>query len=152
MAAHIRGIVRQLTTESESLKWTAPKPWLGNEIKYSSLIEIDAELDTSRFHISIPISGTEPYLVDGKNHTAKAGEYFVFNPKQTASASGIFKKHVNGYCIFIDEKTMLEAAHVIGLPVEKILDSPFDYPWQQQAFMVKSYGLNENSFGKYLSV
>ena len=151
MAAHVKGTIKQITTESETLTWSTPKPWYGNEIKYTSLLEIDAELDTSRFHISIPIAGTEPYLVDGKNYSAKVGEYFVFNPTQTAQASGVFKSSVDGYCIFIDEKTMLDVANTNSLSVKELLDSPFEYSWQQQEFMVKSFRLNENYFGQYLS-
>ena len=151
MSAHIKGIVKQLTPESETLHWEIPKPWSGNEIKHTSLSELDAVLDTSRFHISLPISGEEPYLVDGKNYTAQEGEYFIFNPHQTARAFGVFKKNVAGYCIFLSEKTISETADAIGQSIEKSLNSPFDYVWQQQEFMVKSYRLQENSLGQYLS-
>ena len=150
MAGYIKGNVRQLTPEHGLLKWDTPKPWTGNEIKFTSLSEIDMELDTTRFHISLPVSGKEPYVVDGKNYTAEEGEYFVFNPKQTARAAGIFEEKAEGYCIFLTEKLLQETARGIGLSVEKTMHSPFDYSWQQQEFMVKTYRLEENSFGQYL--
>ncbi|MCB0614980.1 MAG: helix-turn-helix transcriptional regulator [Phaeodactylibacter sp.] len=150
MAEYFKGMVRQATPDKEALAWQRPGPCAGNEIRYSSISELDITLDTSRFHITLPLAGTETFRVDGKTFSAQAGEYFIFNPQQHVRAEGAFEKPVEGYCLFLTEKAILETAHAMGRPIESALDSPFSYPWQQQEFMVKSYCLQENPFGQYL--
>ncbi|MCB0597884.1 MAG: helix-turn-helix transcriptional regulator [Phaeodactylibacter sp.] len=150
MAEYFKGMVRQATPGKEALAWQRLAAWAGNEIRFSSVSEVDITLDTSKFHITLPQAGTETFRVDGKPFSAQAGEYFIFNPQQHVRAEGAFKKPVEGYCLFLTEKAILETAHVIGQPIESALDSPFSYPWQQQEFMVKSYCLQENPFGQYL--
>ena len=98
----------------------------------------------------MPICGTETYIVDGKNYAAQHGEYFIFNPKQSAKAVGSFEKEVEGYCIFITEDAINQSAHAIGTSDSDLLNSPFDYSWQQHEFLVKSYRLQENNFGNFL--
>lgn len=150
MAEYYKGMVRQATPDNTALDWQRPRRWAGNEIRSSSISEADITLDTSRFHITVPACGTETFLVDGAHFSARAGEYFIFNPGQHVRAEDFFKKPVEGYCFFLTEKTILETANAIGRPAEKLLDSPFAYPWQQQEFMVKSYRLHENAFGQFL--
>ena len=150
MTGYFKGLVKQVTSDANHLAWKQPKPWSGDEIKFSSVSEVEATLDTSRFHVSMPVTGTETYRVDGEIHTAAPGEYFIFNPRQHVEVEGVFKKRVEGFCIFLSEKTIMETAYACGWTAGKSLDSPFDYPWQQQEFMVKNYRLEENSFGQYL--
>ncbi len=150
MAINYKGKVSQVTSDSGVLDWHNVKPWAGNEIKLSALTSIDATLDTSRFHIAMPLSGVESYWVDGQHFKVKAGEYFIFNPNQKVQAFGNFDKEVKGYCLFLTEKTICETVQVLNSPFEKSLDSPFNCGWQQQEFMVKTYQLEENSFGRCL--
>ena len=151
MGGFFKGNVLQAKPDSIGLEWTGVTPWKGNEIKYSMLDEIDAQLDTSRFHFSLPVFGNEPYRVDGKAFLAQEGDYFLFHPGQEARAEGVFKETVKGFCIFIDEETIAEAALGMQLPISSSLDAPFHYPWQQHEFCVKTYSLQENLLGQYLS-
>lgn len=139
-----------MTPEGESLSWTKPQAWSGNEIKYTSISAIDAPLDTSRFHISIPFQGREPYLVDGQSYSAGEGDYFMFNPQQSARVEGRFTKAVKGHCIFLTESTVQAVARTLRESLSAALETPFHFSWQQQAFMVKTYRLEENTFGQYL--
>jgi AraC-like DNA-binding protein len=121
-----------------------------NEIKFSSILEIDAPLDTSRFHIALPTRGIEPYLVDGHYHQAGTDQFFIFNPKQHVKSEGRFKEPVEGLCLFISNNLIAETAQMMGLGDSNILDQAFPYNWQQNEFLVKSYQLEENSFGRFL--
>ncbi|MEO1258897.1 MAG: AraC family transcriptional regulator [Bacteroidota bacterium] len=150
MAINFKGTVRQATPQATVLTWKPSQPWSGNEIKFSSITALDVDLDTSRFHFSLPVRGKEPYYVDGKFYQAGQGEYFIFNTQQEARAAGVFKEKVEGYCIFITEQTINEVARAIGMPLKKSLASPFHHTWQQHAFLTKTYDLKENSFGQYL--
>ncbi len=148
MAEYIKGTVRQMTSEGSHLEWQPVRPFSGNEIRYSSLLEMDVTLDTSRFHISLPVQGMEHYLVDGKHHAAQEGEYFIFNPQQQVRAEGISKTRVDGICIFLTAATLAEAANAAEQPFGAALE-----PISSQhsfEFLVKTYGLRENSFGQYL--
>ncbi|MCB0706692.1 MAG: helix-turn-helix transcriptional regulator [Saprospiraceae bacterium] len=149
MKGYYKGFLQQMTPELVENSVNSGNG--ANKIVYSSISELDMKLDTSQFHISMPLRGRELYNVDGKNHSAEVGEYFIFNPKQEVRATGIFKDNVEGVCIFISEKTIYQAAQGIDNKIDKTLDSPFDYPWQQREFLVKNYRLQENFFGNYLS-
>lgn len=139
-----------MTATAGILDWHEPRPWHGNEMKYTSLLEIAAPLDTSRLHISLPINGREHYVVDGEWQSASASEYFVFNPGQQASAEGQFEKSVEGFCFFITAETLRKAAQALGQPIGCSLDSPFDFDWSSPATLAKNYHLQENQMGKYL--
>lgn len=150
MAALIKGRIAQMRPEGAGLVWDRPRAWSGNEIKYTALSAIDAPLDTSRFHISIPLKGREPYWVDGEAFSAGEGDYFIFNPEQSARAEGRFATVTEGHCIFLTEATVQEAAQSLSGSLSAALDSPFHFSWQQHAFLVKTYRLEENAFGQYL--
>ncbi len=150
MAEYYKGIVQQANPGAEELIWQKQKSWDGNDLKFSKISEVDATLDTSRFHISMPLDGTESYLVDHKYYQACEGEYFILNPYQQVRAEGTFKEDVQGLCFFITVETLAEVAQALHYSVEKVLDSPFEFPWQQQEFVVKTYRLHENSFGNFL--
>ncbi len=150
MAEYFKGIVRQAIPHNSAFTWRKAESWSGNDLKWSNLTEVDATLDTSRFHISLPLFGQESYVVDGKDYQTMPGEYFIFNPRQHARAEGVFKTNVEGACIFLTTGTLAEVAQSIDMPMEKILDAPLYFPWQQQEFVIKNYRLQENSFGRYL--
>ncbi|MEZ4961523.1 MAG: AraC family transcriptional regulator [Saprospiraceae bacterium] len=151
MAGYYKGSVRQMTSDHGLFEKASSQPFPGNEIKHSSISEMDIELDTSRFHISLPISGKELYQVDGKDYAAQENEYFIFHPKQSVRAAGKFEKSVEGICIFLSPATIGEVAKALTEPLEASLEHPFNYTWQQHEFMVKTYGLQENTFGQYLA-
>src|SRR5262249_55184201 len=50
----------------------------------------------------------------------------------------------------LTQETLLEAADTLDFSPEKRLDNLYEFPWQQQEFVVKNYNLRENVFGKYL--
>lgn len=151
MGDYYKGRVIQVVPEAERLTWRKSEPKTGNDLKFSSISEVNASLDTNRFQFCLPTVGPEPYLVDNKTFLVKTDEYFILNPYQQVRAEGIFKKKVEGFCIFIDRQTMASVASRLDSPLETALDSPFDLPWQQQEFVIKNYRLLENSFGRYLS-
>ena len=150
MNNYIKGKVIQVTDGSEAFEWGEVRSWKGNRILYSSIDAIDADLNTTDFHVSLPVKGEELYLVDGKNYSATKGEYFIFNPQQEVRAAAQFKERVDGICIFISEEIIQETSYAMNQSIEKAIDHPFVYEWQQQEFMVKNYQLKENGFGQYL--
>lgn len=75
----------------------------------------------------------------------------MLNPRQQVRAEAVFDREVKGFCILLTEETLMETAVGLNRSIEKSLDSPFYYPWQQHEFMVKAYHLKENSFGQYLN-
>lgn len=149
---HIKGTVRQVTENSPWLDWQVPVRWTGNEVKRTSLAAIDAPLDTSRLHISLPTAGAEPYFVDEKPHTANTGDFFVFMKGQEARAVGSFKENVEGYCFFLEEKTLQDAAFGASQPLELALDEVgFGHAWQLPQLPTRSYSLLENPLGQALT-
>lgn len=150
MGNYFQGTVKQAIPNDAMLAWNGLTPWSGNDMKFSSVTELDVVFDASRFHISLPVKGVEPYVVDGEKHWAKEGEYFVFNPNQHASASGKFNDSVDGFCFFITVETLEEVAHAIRNPMDNLLDSPFLYSWQKIDFISQAYDMRGNSFGQFL--
>ncbi len=150
MAEYYHGTVWQALPQATQLNWQRPRLNRGNDLKYSKINEVDATLDTSRFHISLPTKGKEDYVVDGQAYSARPGEYLLFNPLQHVRAEGRFSEAVEGFCLFLTRETLEEVAIGRQLPVKHSLDAPFDFPWQQQEFVVKNYILQENAFGRYL--
>ncbi|MCB0663391.1 MAG: helix-turn-helix transcriptional regulator [Saprospiraceae bacterium] len=123
-----------------------------NSITFSAVSAVNLQLDTSRFHIALPVKGSEPYQVDGHDFVAGENEYFIFNPKQKALCYGTFQSEVEGICIFLTPETLQETAQSMQLGLEKSLEHPFPYDWQGHEFLVKTYALQENEFGKYLAI
>lgn len=148
---YMKGTVRQVTENNPWLDWQVPVQWKGNEVKRTSLAAIDAPLDTSRLHISLPIIGAEPYFVDGKPHTANTGDFFVFMTGQEVRAVGVFKENVEGYCFFLNEKTVQDAAYSASQTLETALDDmAFENAWKIPQLPTRSYGLLENPLGREL--
>lgn len=150
MAEYYIGQVNQAIPEAEWLSWRKSEQKPGNDLKFSSISEIDITLDTSRFQFCMPTQGPETYRVDGMQYLVNSGEYFILNPEQHVRAEGIFKKRAEGFCIFLTPDMINEVAHATQFSMDKKLDTPFDFPWQQQAFVIKNYRLVENSFGRFL--
>ncbi|HMQ50117.1 MAG TPA: AraC family transcriptional regulator [Saprospiraceae bacterium] len=150
MVGYFKGEVRQAVPGAVDLHWRNAQPSMGNDLRISKISEADATLDTSKFHIAMPLVGKEIYVVDNQPYQSCPGEYFILNPKQHARAEGIFKENVEGICLFLSIETISEVAHFNRFPINQVVDSPFDFPWQQHEFIVKNYRLQENSFGRYL--
>jgi|SRR5690606_14812892 len=150
MAEYYKGLVRQATPGVSTLQWQKPQITEQDDLKFSSISEIDRTLDAFRFRICAPLNGTETYRVEGELRTVKPGQYLILNPQQHARGEGDLGKTVDGICIFLTEATLAEAALGLQLPLSKKTETNFSNTWQQHDFIDKNYHLQENIFGQHL--
>jgi AraC-like DNA-binding protein len=150
MAEYFTGSLKQIDIRPGPVCWKQPGPGGGNDIRFSSIREVDMTLDTTRFQICMPVRGAEPYRVDGKRYEVSPSEYFILNTYQHARAEAESREGIDGLCIYLTRSTLQEVADALGMPVVKKLDSPYELSWQQQDFIIKNYRLSENEFGRYL--
>lgn len=151
MIGSYKGVIKQMMSDEKKIKVESRHVRDANEIVYSNITEIDLCLDNSRFHISMPIKGTESYIVDGVEQKLSQHEYFIFNPQQLVCAQMISNTEIEGFCIYLSEKTINDTFFSMLNPEDKLPESIYYYPWKQQEFMVKNYSFQENSFGCFLN-
>lgn len=144
MAEYYKGWVKQAAPETIGLTWRTPHKTTGNDLRMSTLQEMDITLDTSRYHICVPIDGSETYRVAGQRYVIKPGQYFILNPGQEVRAEGKMPKAVNGFCLFLSMETLSEAAQDMELNSNQTISSP------SREFILKNYHLEENAFGRHL--
>lgn len=144
MAEYYKGSVKQAAPEAIGLTWRRPQKAIGDDLRMSTLHEMDITLDTSRYHICIPIDGAEPYRVEGQQYVIKPGQYFILNPGQEVRAEGKMPTEVNGFCLFLSKETLSSAAQGMEFTTDQANGSP------SREFIVKNYHLQENPFGRHL--
>lgn len=150
MAEYHIGTVRQASFATGSLLWKSPEKTCDNDIRRSSILEIDATLSTENFHICVPYDGTETYRVDGQFIPLQIGQYFILQPGQTARGEGNFGKEVQGLCFFLTKKILSEVAAGMNTILENSLENSGFNSWTEQEFVSKIYYFHENIFGQYL--
>ncbi|GJM34186.1 MAG: hypothetical protein DHS20C18_31870 [Saprospiraceae bacterium] len=152
MAAFLDGKIWQANQETSGLQWQKQLTSLGNTLRYSQVKEADLLLDTTMFHICVPLNGTESYLSEGKQLDVNQQEYTILNYQQETRGFGKFATPVEGLCIHLTPKTVADVyASQIKSP-EALLEQPFELTWKRHEFLVKNYSLKENSLGRHLQL
>ncbi len=150
MAGLFSGTVWQANPGAAEIQWQRPSQKSGNDLKYAIVKEINCRLDTSRFHICVPISGKEVYVSEGQRVELAEEEYMVLGYQQEVRGEGRFDMPVKGLCLFLDPGTVAEVYAAKTRNMEQLLDHPFDIPWQRHEFLVKPQSLKENLLGRHL--
>lgn len=149
MAEYYKGTVKQATPGATGIVWRQPQAEVGNDLKISNFMEVDATLPSCKLHISFPLTGTEQYRVDGTTYRIKKGEYIILNANQPARIEWQADAGVEGACLFLTSETIATVAQGLQIPLVQSLEHPLDAPSFPE-FPVKAYNMRENALGKYL--
>lgn len=94
--------------------------------------------------------GEEHFFIDGQRHSIGPNEYLLVNRHQAFDCYLKSPTPVEGFCLYLGQPVIQEAAALLLRTEESLLDLPDASAEAEPSFLEKVYRTSENELGQYL--
>ncbi|NUN99098.1 MAG: AraC family transcriptional regulator [Saprospiraceae bacterium] len=108
------------------LRSIASIPGTGNEIRISSMHQVEQSYRFTGLSIKHVYQGVERYQLNGETILLREGEYFLVNPTVEGAVVVDSRTPVKGLCIDLDLQTLQEVAEVLKSEQTGLFNLAFD--------------------------
>lgn len=118
----------------------------GNDLRLSSVLQIDQSVDFKNFSAKYVVSGKESYKINSRNIILKEGEYVIGNKNTTSKVFIDDKNPVKGICVDIAKDLILDVSAFQFENSSHFSNFLFDQEW-----MVQKYNATNSALGYALN-
>lgn len=139
---------RQVVPMSEQLKRVELN--FDNTIIHSRLYQFDKQVKDSGLSIKLGHKGAEHYFLGNQKYTITPGKYLLVNRHQSFDCHLNSEQAIEGFCLYLSKKMILETASYLNSKADQRLNAPFYTCRQEPVFLEKIYRTDEDELGIFL--